>query len=152
MGSVFKILLSIMFFTTGLRNESNIKPVKWTYEFKKTADKEYDLIFKARIEKGYHLYSQHIDEGGPIPTSFSFNSSESYQRIDSVKEISKAKRVHDPNFDMDLIYYSNSAEFVQHVKINGVLKPITGTLQYMVCDDKKCFPPEDVDFAFDLTK
>jgi hypothetical protein len=152
MASILQVLLVLFVFIGHPADKSEQKPVKWTFESKKTGDNEYDLIFKAKIEKGYHVYSQNIDEGGPIPTSFIFTPSDGYQLINKVEEKSKVIKVHDPNFDMDLRYFSNTAEFLQHVKITGQIKSITGKLQYMSCNDKKCFPPEDVDFVFNLTK
>ena len=46
--------------------------VQWSYSTKKIGTDQFDLIVTANIAKGYHLYSQFIGEGGPIPTSFTF--------------------------------------------------------------------------------
>jgi thiol:disulfide interchange protein DsbD len=126
------------------------KPVNWTFSLKKVADKEYDLIFKAEIRKGLHIYSQHIGDGGPIPTSFIFNNDPNYSRTDSVIEKCIPTKTHDKMFDMDLLYFEDSAIFVQHIKVIGKTNTVTGTLEYMACDNRKCFPPQKVDYAFKL--
>ena len=64
-----------------------LEPVKWSFDSKKISETKYELIMKATIENKWHLYSQFIDEGGPIPTSF--NSSDNrVQRLMSSSTIS----------------------------------------------------------------
>ena len=50
-------------------------PVTWTTSVEKVSEFEYKLITSATIEDGWHLYSQHVPEGGPVPTTFSYNDS-----------------------------------------------------------------------------
>jgi len=127
------------------------KPVIWTFQVTKVSDKEYDLVFLAGIKKGLHIYSQHIGEGGPIPTSFMFNKDGNYALEDSVTEnFNTPIKLHDKMFDMDLIFYEDSAMFIQRIKVTGKTSSVSGTLEYMACDSKKCFPPQKVDFTFKL--
>ena len=100
---------------------------------------------KATIEKGWHLYSQYIADGGPIKTSFTFANSDEYELIGKVTE-GKATEYYDKNFEMQLAYFSNEATFRQKVKLktNKALK-IYGGVEFMVCDDEKCLPPTLVD-------
>jgi len=128
------------------------KVVSWKYQIIKTTDKEYNLVFKADIKADTHVYSQFIGDGGPIPTSFTFNKNDSYALVDSVTELSKPIKVHDKNFDMDLVYFEDSAIFVQHVKILKPLDAITGTFQFMACQKNVCFPPTTLDFNFMIPK
>jgi thiol:disulfide interchange protein DsbD len=48
-------------------------PVTWDFSFEKGGNNEFELVFTATIEKGSHIYSMDIPEGGPIPTSFAFD-------------------------------------------------------------------------------
>jgi thiol:disulfide interchange protein DsbD len=132
--------------------QQSLHPIKWSYEVKQTAANEYDLIFTATIEKTWHLYSQHIKRGGPVPTSFTFDKNDDYTRVDSVQEKSEGEKIHDPNFDMDIIYFANKAVFVQHIKTKKPLSKVTGKLEYMCCDNEKCLPPEELPFTFKLNK
>jgi len=59
--------------------------VKWSFETKNLGNNEAELIFKATIEKNWHLYSQDIPDGGPIKTSFFFNKIEGFEFIDEIK-------------------------------------------------------------------
>ena len=77
-----------------------LHPVKWSFSLEQS-ESETTLLLKATIEKPWHLYSQDIGEGGPIPTSFKFTASDDYELIGKVVE-PPAESFHDPNFDMDL--------------------------------------------------
>jgi thiol:disulfide interchange protein DsbD len=49
-------------------------PVTWDFNYEKKSGNNYELVFTAAIEKGSHIYAMEIPEGGPIPTSFVFNT------------------------------------------------------------------------------
>jgi thiol:disulfide interchange protein DsbD len=122
-------------------------PIKWNTQVKKTAQNEYDLIFTATLEQGWHVYSQFIPEGGPIPTQFIFNKGK-YEKQGKVEEKGQLQKIHDEGFDMDLTYFSGSCDFVQHVKLTGPTDKITGTYEYMICNDEMCLPPNNKEFSF----
>lgn len=126
-------------------------PVQWSFSTESLGNNEYNVIFKAQIENGWHVYSQHIADGGPIPTSFVFNEDNSYQRIGEVTE-SNAIVLHDPVFDMELRFFEKEAIFTQKVKVLGK-EPVAvkGELEYMVCNDGQCLPPTAVEFDINLT-
>ena len=79
-------------------NAKIFDPVNWSYSSEKINDKEFDLLITAKIEKGWHLYSQFIEEGGPIPTSFKFNPSAAYKLIGKVTESPKPITAFEINF------------------------------------------------------
>lgn len=128
-------------------------PVTWSFETRKTSETEYELIFKARIQEGSSLYSQHIKEGGPVPTTFTFTPSESYELIgDVVESEENRKTAHDDIFNMELKKFSKLAVFTQKIKVFDTSKPIEGVVNYMSCDDTQCTPPVDTEFFFALSK
>jgi thiol:disulfide interchange protein DsbD len=126
-------------------------PVSWTATVEKAnGSDEAVLVMRATIEKGCHLYSQLIPDGGPIKTTFNFQQTSNYI-LDGSPEESKATEFYDKNFEMHLKYFSGVAEFRQKIKlaIKGNFS-IAGNVEYMVCDDEKCLPPKTVDLAFDI--
>ncbi len=144
------------------------EPVKWSFEQKELSDTQAELIFKATIEDGWHLYSQDIPDGGPIPTSFFFNSLDGFEfegddvqieKVPGFEEGSTMFRVifsepvpieeNDPNFGMVVKYFGHQAEFKHTIKLDSQ-EPlvIDGSLEYMCCDDEKCLPPTEMEFAF----
>ena len=126
-------------------NAQVFEPVKWQYEAKDLGNSEYELIFRATIDDGWHLYSQFIKEGGPEPTEFGFDSIAELQLIGAVEERGDLETSYDPNFEMELKMFSHEAEFVQRVKIDGNNVEFNGFLYFMTCDDEQCLPPEYVE-------
>ncbi|GCD77446.1 thiol:disulfide interchange protein DsbD [Thermaurantimonas aggregans] len=127
-------------------------PVNWRFKIQNLSDKEADLIFTARIEGDWHLYSSDMPLGnGPIPTSFNFEESKDFKLVGKVKE-GTPKEEFDPNFNMKVKYFSKFAEFRQRIAIL-TNKPFIakGYLEFMVCNDETCLPPTAVDFQFEVT-
>jgi thiol:disulfide interchange protein DsbD len=131
-------------------NAKIFDPVKWSYSSEKINDKEFDLVITAKIEKGWHLYSQFIEEGGPIPTSFKFNPSAAYKLIGKVTESPKPVTAFDKNFNMEIAWHKDQAVFKQRISLNKPATAIAGVLEFMVCDDQRCLPPAEVEFQVPL--
>jgi thiol:disulfide interchange protein DsbD len=126
-----------------------LDPISWSFSKEKTGEHEYDLIFTAGIENKWHLYAQKLPEGGPIPTSFQFGESVYFERIGEVEEISEPEVKYDPSFNMDLIMFSHEAIFRQKIKIiEEEAFTISGSIEYMCCDDERCLPPTNEEFQF----
>ena len=127
-----------------------LDPVKWTFRTEHSKPDEATLVLTAHADKNWHLYSQDIPEGGPIPTTFVFTKNQNYKLEGKVQE-GKPIEENDPMFKMVLKYFADKAVFKQKIK---VLSPgdfvIKGSLNFMCCDDKQCLPPGDVDFEFHI--
>ena len=147
-----KIILSLLLSFISLTIFAQIQnPVKWTYSVENNGKEEATLVIKASIDKGWHLYSQFIGEGGPVPTSFRFDKSNNYTLVGKVNEIPKAKPIFDEIFGMQVAWFESSATFKQKIKVSSNKDfKINGELEFMVCDDKQCLPPEEVEFTFDV--
>ena len=130
-----------------------LEPVKWSFSTNKLSETEYELVLKAKIDEKWHLYAQNIPEGGPIPTSFTFEPSEHYELIDSVKEFPAPIIEYDETFMMELGYFANEATFTQKVKVNTKEQfTINGVLEFMCCDDERCLPPQDIEYEFKINE
>ncbi len=125
-------------------------PVQWSFSTESLGNNEYNVIFKADIEAGWHVYSQNIADGGPIPTAFYFAEATDYERVGELAE-SDAIVLQDPVFDMELRFFEKEAIFTQKVKVLGK-EPVSvkGELEYMVCNDGQCLPPTVVEFDINL--
>jgi len=142
--------LFIFIFLIGSVSNAQIhNPVTWETSVEKINDSEFNLLITAGIEQGWHLYSQNVPEGGPIPTSIKIVEDDSkYQLIGSPQE-GKGHEEYDNVFDMDIKYFETKAVFKQRIKLLGSDKiDITGVLEFMVCDDTNCLPPTEIDLAF----
>ena len=129
-------------------------PVSWQHHAIQTGGDTYEIIFQADVEKGWYIYSQYLEgEDGPIPTSFNFDEAASLELIGENQECElNREEVFDKLFSMDLVKYKKKAYFRQSVKIDNLGDPLTGYLEFMTCDDRKCLPPAQVDFEIDLKK
>lgn len=124
------------------------EPVKWSTSVKQLSATEAELILTATIEPGWHLYSQFIPEGGPIPTSFTFQESPAYKIVGQVTE-GVAHEEFDKNFDMVLKYFDTKADFIQKIEILSAEDfVVKGELEFMVCNDEMCLPPTFIDTEF----
>jgi len=95
------------------------------------------------------MYSQHNPANGPIPTSFHFNPTADYELMGNVNELSRVEVKHDDSFNLDLNLFSQEAIFVQKIRIkNTKTFSITGTIEFMCCDNHRCLPPKEEDFSF----
>ena len=125
-------------------------PVEWKYEAKKNG-MAYEVVITATIEKPWHIYSQNTGKNGPVPTNITFKSNPLINKIGKVKEVGKLEKIYDKNFQTDVLFYSNSVIFTQTIKVKGGVKTnISGTVEYMVCDDEKCLPPTKKTFDIKL--
>ena len=52
-----------------------------------------------------------------------------------------------PVFLSQVKYYENKVDFVVKVKIKGGKTKLAGKVEYMVCNDEKCLPPAETEFA-----
>ncbi|MEI6820950.1 MAG: thioredoxin family protein [Bacteroidota bacterium] len=120
-----------------------ITPVKWAYSVKQTNADEADLVFTAKIDKGWHLYSQFLKSGGPLPTLFVFDKDNSYKLIGKATE-PKPKVEHDDMFNMDVQYFDVKAVFVQKVKVLSKKDFIIKVkVDAQSCNDETCVPVKD---------
>lgn len=127
-----------------------LDPVKWTFKVEQNSPEEATLLLIAKADKGWHVYSQDIPPGGPIPTTFTFTKSPNYKTDGKVIE-PKAIVENDPNFDMILKFFADKVVFKQKIKVLSQKDfVIKGVLNFMCCDDKQCLPPNDVDFEFSV--
>ncbi len=127
-------------------------PVKWSYASKKLKNNEAVLLIRATIQDGWHIYSQNVKEGGPVKTSFTFAPSKEYTLVGTTTEPTPATR-YESTFGMNVSYFEKTVTFQQKIKLKSAnVKVVKGKLEFMTCNDKKCLPPEDVDFSIALGK
>jgi thiol:disulfide interchange protein DsbD len=116
-----------------------LKPVTWEYDIEKVSNGLYELIFKANIDKGFHLYSLKIPENGPLPTEFTFEPNEAYVLDGDVFEVTIGKEKYDEIFEMNITSFEGMAEFRQRIVTRTEsLFSLKGEIAYMVCNDVGC--------------
>ncbi len=141
------ILIFLFLNSLSLFSQDDKNPVKFSQEFRKISDTEYELIMKANIHEGWHVYSQHTAEGGSLPSEFSFEKAgEDYELVGETTESETIVEYSDV-FEVDETFFKESAIFIQKIKL---LKPdvnqVDVNLFYQVC--KEVCIPADHDFRF----
>jgi hypothetical protein len=125
--------------------------VKWTYAAKKIGDKTYEIHMTAVIGGDYHLYAQDAGGDGPIPTAFTFVKNPLLITDGKVKEVGKMIKKFESAWSHDVNYYENTVDFVQVVKLKSNVKTsLAGKVEFMVCNDRQCLPPADVDIKVNI--
>ena len=129
-----------------------LDPVQWELSVESVAPNEFDLVFTANIDENWAIYAQEVEEGGPLPTVFTFEESPNFTRVGSVieDETNKATK-HDPVFEMVVSKFFKQAEFRQRVRVSGTAFSLSGNIDYMTCDDTRCTYKPDNPFTFDYT-
>ena len=123
-------------------NSGILDPADWTVTATKVNEEEYDLTFKATLDKGWYMYSQHTEEGGPIPTAFYFTKGAHYELIGDAKEVGKLKEAHEPVFGVNVTKFEGGkATFIQRVKVSNADQAIEGEVEFMACNNETCTPP-----------
>lgn len=145
-----KLVLIALLLIASFVNAQILEPVKWSTAVEKISATEYNLVATATIDSGWHLYSQNVPEGGPIPTAFEFENNDAYSLVNKAIE-EKGHTVNDPIFEMQIKFFENKAVFKQHIKVTDKsLTKVVAEVEFMVCDDARCLPPTYVDLNFNL--
>lgn len=143
------IILTLIMSFSSYSQISN--PVTWKTIAQKVSATEYELIATATINKNWHMYSQSVPEGGPVATSFIFESNANYLKKGNTKE-EPGHTINDPIFKMKITYFEGKAVFKQRIKLkkaNSKFK-VNAVVEYMVCNSAQCLPPKEVDLIFDI--
>jgi hypothetical protein len=144
-------MITIMVICTGAFAQIET-PVKWSYAAKKLSPTEAVVFLRATIQDGWHIYSLDVKDGGPIKTSFTFTPSKEYS-LDGKPSEPAAITKYEKVFSMDVSYFEKSVTFQQKIKLKSPnASVVKGKLEYMTCNDKKCLPPDDIDFSIPLGK
>ncbi|MFM6998620.1 MAG: thioredoxin family protein [Bacteroidota bacterium] len=125
-----------------------LQPVTWSTSVRTATDGTLELVASAKIDAGWHVYSQFIGSDGPIPTAFTLPASKDLKTQGPVREPKPIKEF-DKNFGMELAYFAKKADFVIAAKrSNPKAFTYTAEVEFMVCDDERCLPPDYVSLVF----
>jgi thiol:disulfide interchange protein len=127
-------------------------PIKWTYKKEQISGNEFDLVFTAKIDKGWNTYSMYTEDNGPVPTAIEYESKKGINLKGKAIESADKKEGMDDLFGVNVIKILPTKPYVirQRIVVTDPKQEVKGYLTYMVCDDVKCLPPTDVEFVFDF--
>lgn len=137
----------ITVFFVGAANAQILNPVSFEYTVVKKNNSIAEVRIKAMIQPKWHLYSVKNPDGGAQPTEIKFDN---VNTVGSIKEDGKLKTVFEKEFKVNQKYFENTVSFVQLIKLKPGNNKISGTITYMVCNDRQCLPPKEVEFKIKI--
>ncbi|MGJ1262837.1 protein-disulfide reductase DsbD domain-containing protein [Sphingobacterium spiritivorum] len=140
------LLIVAILFTVVSTHAQILNPVKWSVATKKSSNTEATVYIKATIDKGWHIYSQNVGEGGPVATSFSFTPSKDFTLAGKTVEPTPKSKYEDA-FKMNVKFFEKEVIFAQKVKLKKGQTAVKGKVEFMVCDDSRCLPPDEYAFT-----
>ena len=145
----FRIILFFIFLFFGFHISKGQGPVVWRFDADPLRGHEATLHISARLAPGWHLYSQFLKEGGPVPTRIKFHASDDYVLKGVTGESGIAARFYDDTYEMEITWYSEEVVFEQHILLHRPVTSIRGVVEYMVCNEEMCIPGQR-DFSIDV--
>ena len=130
-----------------------LNPVKWELSIVPLDTLEYELVFTANIDENWAIYSQFLEEGGPLPTILSFEASSLYESAGAPyeKPLNKVTRF-DSVFEMIVTKFYKRAVFTKRVRIiEQTTFNFDVNIEYMTCDDTRCTYKPDNPFTFNYS-
>ena len=127
-------------------NAQMVKPAKFTVQLKTGSTAEAEIVFSGKIEKGWHVYSTNLGDGGPVEATFHVEKKDGVELVGKLIPRGHEISEFDPQFDMKLRFFENSVQFVQKVRFIKPNYSISGYLEYGACNDETCSPPAQVEF------
>ena len=138
--SLFILWLSVLTISAQMAD-----PVHFTSQLKELGSDEAEIIFSAKIDAGWHVYSTDLS-GGPIPATFNKVKMEGVETVGKLKPRGNEQKTFDKLFGMDVRYFEHTATFVQKVKFTKEKYVIDCYLEYGACNDEMCMPPSSAEF------
>ena len=125
-----------------------LDPVSFKTEFNKVSDDVAEIVFTAKIDPGWHIYSTDLGDGGPISASFNIDKITGAHVDGKLLPVGNEQAVYDKLFGMDVRFFEKEAKFVQRIRLEGGTYRIEGYLEYAACNDQNCLPPSEESFMF----
>ena len=134
MKKFFKLFTFLVLMVPFIAKAQILEPVQWTVETEKLNKNEYNIVFKAEIEDGWHLYSQNTPFGGPMPLYFDFIDTLGIERIGGVAEPEAIVHFSDI-FEIDEHFFEKEAVFTQRVKLLDDAATVSGVITGQTCKE-----------------
>ncbi len=141
--------IALLFFSLTVMPQEGEDPVEWTQELISFGGQEYELVMKAAIEDGWHVYSQFTAEGGSLPSEFTYvNAGKDFELLGETRE-SETEKAYSEIFEVEETFFKKEAVFTQKIRLlDPGVKQIQVELFYQVC--KEVCIPQDAVFYFSL--
>jgi thiol:disulfide interchange protein DsbD len=150
------LLFAICALTFSLNAQKKFhNPVDWDVSTEKINERDYKVILKLSIDKGWKMYAENQDVNGPISFSTTTAQLKNANVIMPMKSNKSPKVIEkDPVFMVKVTYFENEVIYSSTVRLEDPKQKAEITLgfEYMTCDDSKCLPPVNTEVTLELNK
>ena len=147
-GRIRTLLLPLLLLATTLTAAA--QNVKWSSSTEHLEGDQYRIVLEATIPAGYHMYDMGPYEGGPNATSITFTPGEGVALDGGIEQLSTPHRYFDQMFQMEIGTFSGKAQFAQRATLKAAQATLKAQVEWMICDDTSCMPPEDTELTITL--
>ncbi|WP_010267034.1 protein-disulfide reductase DsbD domain-containing protein, partial [Alistipes timonensis] len=123
----------------------------WKSTVEPLGDNAYRIVLEASIPQPYHMYDMGPYEGGPNATAIVFTPGNGVTLESGVQQLSTPHRYYDTTFGMEIGTFSGKARFAQRVKLSVPESSVKARIEWMLCDDTSCMPPDDTEMTIAIS-
>ncbi len=139
--SLLPVIAALFAATAGAQNadwKSTVEPLEGD---------TYRIVLEASIPAPYHMYDMGPYEGGPNATAIVFTPGEGVTLEGGVEQLTTPDRHYDKTFEMEIGTFAGKARFAQRVKLSVPESSVKAQIEWMLCDDTSCMPPDDTELT-----
>ena len=125
--------------------------VSWKSSVEHLEGDVYRIVLEASIPALYHMYDMGPYEGGPNATAIVFTPGDGVTLEGGVEQLSTPERHYDKTFEMEIGTFAGKARFAQQVKLAAAKATVKAAIEWMICDEVSCMPPDDTELTVELT-
>jgi len=127
---------------------ASAQQVAWSTSVEPLGSDRYRVVLDAAIPEPYHMYDMGpYEDGGPNATVIRFLPVDGVRYDGAVQQLTMPKRAYEPMFDMEIGTFSRSARFAQTVTLTVPEAEVRAEVEWMICNDNTCMPPEDTELT-----
>lgn len=139
--SLLPVIAALFAATAGAQNAN------WKSTVEPLGDNAYRIVLEASIPAPYHMYDMGPYEGGPNATAIVFTPGEGVALEGGVEQLTTPDRHYDKTFEMEIGTFAGKARFAQRVKLSVPESSVKAQIEWMLCDDTSCMPPDDTELT-----
>lgn len=143
--SLLPVVAAFLAVTAGAQNAA------WKSTVEPLGDNAYRIVLEASIPQPYHMYDMGPYEGGPNATAIVFTPGDGVTLEGGVQQLSTPHRYYDTTFGMEIGTFSGKARFAQRVKLSVPESSVKARIEWMLCDDTSCMPPDDTEMTIAIS-
>ncbi|PHS06584.1 MAG: thiol:disulfide interchange protein [Kordia sp.] len=143
------LLMTILFIGTSSAQSGFIEPVTWETSVEKINEEEYYLVFEAKIENKWHLYSQYSDENGSGKLEIESEQADSLFTFEGKALESETHKAYNETFKVTETFFDKEAVLKQKIKVLKKVNEIEVSVFGQACKDACVLVNETFTFHLD---